>query len=129
MVDCAIWLGMWTWLHITAIETATGGIIRLNVQEGGQVVHPWNTYETIEDTTAAELMRVTADQQRLDINRRSHEFSLRFNILELQTARISFLPTANLLEHLRVLRDYPEPFYMTVYIFHDKPILFAMLKG
>jgi hypothetical protein len=81
MVESVIWLGMWTWFHIIAMRTGLGGIISLNLQDGGQVVHPWDTNRTIEDTTAVELMRAV---------KTSHEFSPRFNILNYWRLALAF---------------------------------------
>jgi hypothetical protein len=125
MIEYSIWLGMWAWLQITLQKKMRGGVRRI-FEEPGQIVHPWNSDESVWTTITDDLPSSDA----ADLRKRYHEFSLRFNFVELmKSARITFKSTSNLLEHLLVLKDKPEKYYMEVFIFHNRPMLYALFNG
>jgi hypothetical protein len=127
MIEYSIWLGMWAWLQITLQKKMRGGALQV-FEEAGQIVHPWSSDESVWTTIDNDLPRSPLYRLR----KRYHEFSLRLNFIELTQAtesRITFEPTSNLLEHLRILKDKDEKYSMVVYIFHNRHMLYALFNG
>ncbi len=125
MVEYSLWLALWAWLQITLQKKVRGGVVRI-FEEAGQIIHPWNKYDSVWVTMSDDLPYTPAPVLRT----KYHEFSLRLNFRELRgTKRISFKPTSNLLEHLRIMKDSPKKYSIVVYIFHNRPILYALFNG
>jgi DNA-binding SARP family transcriptional activator len=125
MIEYSLWLAMWAWLQIALQKKVRGGVVRI-FEEAGQIIHPRNKYDSVWVTMLDDLPYSPAAVLRKEY----HEFSLRLNFRELkETKRISFKHTSNLLEHLRVMKDSPERYSIVVYIFHNRPILYALFNG
>lgn len=124
MIECSIWLGIWAWLQVVLLKKVRGGVTKLSATQG-EIVHPWIENESVWATIKDDLPYSPVIQLR----KRYHEFSKRFNFFELKKAQISFRPTSNLLEHLLVSKDSPDPYFMVVKIFYNRPILYALFNG
>jgi hypothetical protein len=125
MIEYSLRLAIWAWLQISLQKKVRGGVARI-FEEAGQIIHPWNKDDSVWVTMSDDLPYSTA----ADLRKEFHEFSLRLNFRELKnTGSISFKPTSNLLEHLRIMKDSPEKYSIVVYIFHSRPILYALFNG
>jgi hypothetical protein len=125
MIEDSIRLGMWAWLQVVLQRKFPGGV-RSTFLEGGQIVHPWDRNANVWDTIRNDLPYL----QPSFLMKSHHEFSQRFSFAELnsdQHPRMTFRPTANLLDHLRVLKDYPEKYDMVVFVFCNIPMLYALI--
>jgi len=124
MVKYALELVVGTWLYLgfqLASKTKTG--IGGANGEGGNAVHRWDRDQTIEQATEKEL-QVFKDAGD------AHEFSRLFTLQHMQeNANFEFYPTTNLLDHLRVQKDFKKKYSVKVLLFNDPNILYAMIRG